>query len=111
MKGTSRLAAAGVVLFTTLGLLGYLWANQLRLDVPGYGFIRPQAAELSVRLGSHLVWLDHEGREQQHLDLGQEQAQGRSVFTTRCAPCDWNSVIDKARALMMSSPLHDAARR
>lgn len=71
MKGTSRLAAAGVVLFTTLGLLGYLWANQLRLDVPGYGFIRPQAAELSVRLGSHLVWLDHEGREQQHLDIGQ----------------------------------------
>jgi GTP-binding protein EngB required for normal cell division len=55
MKGTSRLAAAGVVLFTTLGLLGYLWANQLRLDVPGYGFIRPQAAGLSVRLGSHLV--------------------------------------------------------
>lgn len=69
MKGTSRLAAVAVVMLTALGLLGYLWANQLRLDVPGYGFIRPQAALLSVRFGSHLVWLDQQGREQQHLDL------------------------------------------
>lgn len=69
MNRTSRRVAITVVLFTALGLLVYLWANHQRLQVPGYGFIRVQGELLSVRFGSHLVWLDGAGRERQQLDL------------------------------------------
>lgn len=69
MNRTSRRVATAVVFFTALGLLGYLWTNHLRLQVPGYGFMRVQGELLSIRFGSHLVWMDSAGREQQHLDL------------------------------------------
>ena len=69
MDRKSWIAASVVVLCTALCLLGYLWANQLRLDVPGYGSLRPQGEMMTVRFGRQLIWLDAAGREQRHLDL------------------------------------------
>ncbi|UJJ30436.1 hypothetical protein [Halopseudomonas maritima] len=69
MDRKSRFAALLVVLCTALFLLGYLWANQQRLQVPGYGFLRSHDGLLSVRFDRQLLWLDAAGSVQQQLDL------------------------------------------
>lgn len=69
MDRKSRIAALVVVLCTAFFLWGYLWANQQRLQVPGYGFLRSQGGLLTVRFDRQLLWLDAAGDVRQQLDL------------------------------------------
>ncbi|MEL0168707.1 MAG: hypothetical protein VW877_11340 [Pseudomonadaceae bacterium] len=69
MDRKSRIAALVVVLCTAFFLWGYLWANQQRLEVPGYGFLRSQDGLLTVRFDRQLLWLDAAGDVRQQLDL------------------------------------------